>query len=93
MIVLALWLSLADVEAPPTPRGEVAWTAELPGTPSRGCAVDEARVFQGVMRPVDRKERALLVAVDRTSGRLAWQKEVGTGYPHAAPATVGALVV
>lgn len=93
MMVLSLWLMLGQVEEPPTPVGQVLWTAALPGAPARGCAVDEARVYQGVMRAADRKEHAWLVAVDRKSGRIAWQREVGSGYPHAAPAVVGPLVI
>lgn len=92
-LLMAHALAGADAEVPPSPRGVLQWTAALPGTPARGCAVDDARVFQGVMRPVDKKERALLVAVDRATGRVVWQREVGQGYPHAAPAVVGPLVV
>ncbi len=95
---VALWtlplvLAAADAEAPHSPRGVVAWTATLPGAPARGCATDEQRVFQGVMRPVNKREHALLVAVERATGRVAWQREVGRGYPHAAPGLVGPLVV
>ncbi len=97
MLVAPLLLSFAcaaaDAEAPPSPRGIVQWTAALPGAPARGCATDEQRVFQGVMRPVDKREHALLVAVDRATGSVAWQREVGRGYPHAAPGVVGPLVV
>lgn len=91
--LLPLALAAADVQAPPSPRGVVQWTTTLPGAPARGCVTDERYVFQGVMRPVDKREHALVVAIDRATGRIAWQREVGRGYPHAAPGLVGPLVV
>ncbi|MBI1944440.1 MAG: PQQ-like beta-propeller repeat protein [Deltaproteobacteria bacterium] len=92
-IALSLTLLGAGGEAPLAPRGAIQWTTTLPGAPARACVVDEQHVFQGMMRPIDGQEHALLVALERTTGRIMWQREVGLGYPHAAPGIVGALVV
>lgn len=81
-VVTALWA------AGPTPRGARAWSAVLPGAPARGCAVDEAHVYQGVARG-----KGGLVAVSRKTGRVAWRRWHGRRGVAAAPRVVGAHVV
>lgn len=83
MIALALALTVAAAPS-------VRWTATLPGAPMRACAVDGDAVYQGV---VGAKGRALLVALDRDTGRVRWRVEVGRGGVHAAPAVAGDVVV
>ncbi|MCC7109689.1 MAG: PQQ-binding-like beta-propeller repeat protein [Deltaproteobacteria bacterium] len=69
------------------------WSAPLPGQPLRSCAVTADSVFQGVSRVVDKKERGAIVAVDRKTGAVRWQRDLGAAGIQSAPLVLGELVL
>lgn len=56
----------------------VAWSQPLPGLGASTPVILDARVYVSVADPASRTLQAL--ALDRTSGRILWQKKVADGF-------------
>ncbi|MBI1368312.1 MAG: PQQ-binding-like beta-propeller repeat protein [Planctomycetes bacterium] len=58
----------------------VKWAVDLPGPSAATPIITGDRVFITSSSPADKKLFAM--CFDRTSGKLLWQQQVGTGYQH-----------